>query len=57
MTATQINGYESYSNEYDDLSLKSEISEELDRDLKSVEVEYSGSISLIGLNQVFSSEV
>ncbi|MDJ0679131.1 MAG: RNA polymerase sigma factor, RpoD/SigA family [Xenococcaceae cyanobacterium MO_167.B52] len=44
MTATQINGYESYSNEYDDLSLKSEISEELDRDLKLVEVEYSSEI-------------
>ncbi|MDJ0651305.1 MAG: RNA polymerase sigma factor, RpoD/SigA family [Xenococcaceae cyanobacterium MO_188.B19] len=44
MTATQINGYERYSNEYDDLSLKSEISEELQRDLKLVEVEYSSEI-------------
>ncbi len=44
MTATQINGYESYSNQYDDLSLKSEISEELQRDLKLVEVEYSSEI-------------
>ena len=44
MTATQINGYESYSNQYDDLSLKSEISEELHRDLKLVEVEYSSEI-------------
>ncbi len=41
MTATQINEYENYPNEYDDLPLKNEISDEIDRDLKLVEVEYS----------------
>ena len=43
MTATQINEYDNYNypNEYDDLPLKNEISDEIDRDLKLVEVEYS----------------
>ncbi|MDJ0533645.1 MAG: RNA polymerase sigma factor, RpoD/SigA family [Xenococcaceae cyanobacterium MO_207.B15] len=41
MTATQINEYENYSNEYEDLLLKSDGSDELDDDLKLVEVEYS----------------
>lgn len=41
MTATQINEYENYRNEYDALPLKNEISDDIDRDLKLVEVEYS----------------
>ncbi len=44
MTVTQVNEYENYSNEYDDFSLKNEIPDELDTDLKLVEVEYSAEV-------------
>lgn len=44
MTATQINEYENYSNEYGDFPLKNEIADELDTDLKLVEVEYSAEV-------------
>ncbi|HHP7230076.1 MAG TPA: RNA polymerase sigma factor, RpoD/SigA family [Xenococcaceae cyanobacterium] len=46
MTATQINEYENYPNEYDDLLLKTEISDEMVGDLKLVEVEYSAEAEL-----------